>query len=263
MLRASQILLCIFLFGNNAWAQLSETLRSDRPGATDAATAVGQGMAQVQSGVSYFSLEHVTLDVRSEGPNLGLTLRYGIIEKLEFRTSMAWRWETITTQGLEENRGGMALWNFGFRYNILDGHEEGLSLGIQGDLRVQRIGPPEFQIDRPTPRIFALYNFPVLDFLLVSGNLGLVWNDPDRDPVGAFTLNLSKGVGPNTTVFIEAFGNLYIEAEGFNLNAGVGHLLNNDLQLDFVLTYFGASGELQGFGVDAGVSWRFGVNRKS
>ncbi len=260
---ACQIILYLLLTAFNAKAQMAEVLRSDRPGATDAATAVGQGMAQIQTGVSYFGLEHTSLDFRSTGPNIGLTARYGIIEKLEFRTSMAWRWENISSQGEELNRGGMALWNFGFRYNILDAHEEGFSLGIQGDLRIQRIGPPEFQIDRPVPRFFALYNFPLFDILLLSGNLGLVWNDPDSDPVGAFTLNLSSSVSPKTSVFVEAFGNLYIEAEGFNVNAGLGYLLNNDLQLDLVATYFGATGELQGVGLDAGVSWRFGVNRKS
>ena len=244
-------------------AQYAEILRSDRPGATDAATAVGQGIAQIQSGISYAQLEHINLDVKTTGPNLSLVARYGIIEKLEIRTSMAWRYEKIIFPGFEEERGGISLLNLGLRFNILDGNEEGLSIGIQSDVRVQRIGPPEFQVERPAPRVFALYNFPLLKLFLLSGNLGLVWSDPNKDPVGAFTLNLSTSVSPKTSVFLEAFGNLYIEAEGFNLNTGLGHLLNKDLQLDMVLTYFGATGELQGFGLNGGVSWRFGVNRKS
>ncbi len=262
MLRFGLIMLALIWTYIPSYGQLSEVLRSDRPGNTDAATTVGQGMAQIQSGLSYFDVDHVSLDYRTYGPNVSLVARYGIIERLEFRAAFVVRWQTETSMGVENQFGGLEVMNLGLRFNLLDGKEKKPSLGIQADFRVQEIGPPEYRIDEPAPRIFLLFNTPVSNWFLLSSNLGLVWDELGAEPYGAGTLNLSRGISDKVSVFIEAFGNLYFESQGFGMNVGMAYLINNSLQLDLIGSYLGISGDLQGLGGSAGVSWRFGVNRK-
>jgi Putative MetA-pathway of phenol degradation len=247
----------VFLLGNSQLnAQYMDVIQSSRPGATDVPFTAGKGVFQLETGILLNDLKNRSEKSDRMGINYTLLSKYGLFEKLEFRTGLIWRAERISENGQDNNLGGLAFWNMGIRVNVLNGAGNSPSLGFETDIRFPYIGAPEYQIEEVAPRFLLLFSSPLIGDISFSSNLGIVWSEIGQDPFSAYTINLSSPISQKTSVFVEAFGNIFLKREGFNLDGGIAYLANKNLQLDLSAAILGVAGDSQGWWVDAGVSWR-------
>ncbi len=185
-----------------------------------------------------------------------------MFEKVELRSSASWSSESILSQGESFRLGGISFLNLGTRINFIDRNGESPSLGLDAEIRVQNIGPPEYQVDQPAPRVLVLYNMPLLKHFLLTTNFGLTWDNFNDHPFGSYTLNLSTNLGDEWSVFIESYASLFANTDGSNFNAGAAYLLNKDLQLDLFFNYYGIHGYPRGWGLNGGISWRLDLQKE-
>ena len=262
MMRPYLIGLFYFLVFSMARAQYSETIQSSRPGASDVPFTTGKKVFQIQTGVSYTDTRNSLSKTDRFGINYSFLARYGLFERFELRTGLIWRAERIHLDGQEGNLGGLAFWNLGFRINVINGHGTSPSFGIESDIRFPHVGAPEYQIEKAAPRLFLLFNTPLIGKISFTTNLGLVWEELGKDPFASFTLNLSAPISSKASIFIESFGNIFLKLEGFNFDGGFAYLANDNLQFDLSVAYLGINSESKGWWVDMGVSWRIRLKDK-
>ena len=223
--------------------------------------AVGKKMLQFQSGLIYGDIDGINPSYTLEGFTFGIQGRYGLLESLEIRSSASWSSESIISQGETYKLGGISFLNLGARVNFIDGNGASPSLGLDAEIRMQNIGPPEYQIDQPAPRVLVLYNMPLLKHFLFTTNFGLTWDNFNDHPFGSYTLNLSTNLREEWSVFVESYANLFANTTGSNFNAGAAYLVSKDLQLDLFFNYYGIHGYPRGWGLNAGVSLRLDLQK--
>lgn len=216
----------------------------------------GKGIFQIQTGLLYINTRNAVSQFDNSALNYGILGRYGLFEKFELRSAIAWRSETVSANGQEINFSGLAFLNAGIRFNVINGTGTTPSLGFEADVRFPDIGAPEFQIQELAPRLFLLFSTPLIGDISFTSNIGIVWPELGKDPFAAYTINFSTPISKKTSVFFEAFGNVFVEREGFNLDGGIGYIVNKNLQLDISSAVLEITGENFGWWLDAGVSWR-------
>ena len=241
------LLLCV----SEVLAQFTETIASSRPGATYTAFTTGKSVFQIQTGFIYDSNKDTSIDYSRNGFSYALIGRYGIAESFEIRSTAILRTDNVTLSGLESSYGGIALLDFGFRWNIINGVESGTSFGLQSEFRMD-VGPDEYKPQRQfANRTMALFTTPITDWLAFSTNLGVSWYDGGAN--GLYTLNLGFPITSKLGGFIEMFGSFDGDSFTKSFDTGIGYLVNNDLLIDFSL---GFNQRIQSNFFDLGLSWR-------
>jgi len=250
----NRILLIVYLFlSQGVNAQFTESITTSRPGASYTSYTTGKNILQFQTGVAYDTDNDKSIDYARNGISYSLQVRYGITETFEIRSSLILRNDKITTSGSDSSFGGLALFDIGFLWNVIDGRETGTSLGFQTEFRINRVGDANYQIEELAPRTIAIFITPINNWLTFSTNLGISWYDIAGKPNGLYTLNLGFPLFSKINGFIEMFGTFTSESFGKNFDTGIGFPVNNNLYLDLS---FGFVERVQTNFVDAGLSWR-------
>lgn len=121
-------ILCIFFFGYTtvSLGQYTDVINSNRPGTSMSSFSVGKRVLQVETGLSYKSLEHASFNNSMvEGVAVDFTVRYGLFkEQLELLWDFTYQFDNLTnttvTPILEESRGGFLKNSIGAKYLIFN-----------------------------------------------------------------------------------------------------------------------------------------------
>lgn len=115
-----------FLFlSTSAFAQYTEVINSNRPGASISAFSVGKNVLQFEGGMFVERQEHKKLNTEVKAFGLDFALRYGLFkEQLEISWEGAYQFDTFTSNAtnppLESNRNGFLSHTIGAKYMIYD-----------------------------------------------------------------------------------------------------------------------------------------------
>lgn len=115
-----------FLFlSTTVFAQYTEVINSNRPGASIGAFSVGKNVIQFESGMFVEQQDHKNLNTEVRAFGLDFSLRYGLFkEQLEISWDGSYQFDTFTTfatnPALEFNRNGFLSHTIGAKYMIYD-----------------------------------------------------------------------------------------------------------------------------------------------
>ncbi|CAD5253764.1 MULTISPECIES: transporter [unclassified Imperialibacter] len=235
-----------------AAAQYNPTIRSARPGQSVGPFTTGKNVFQVQTGGTYNAYSVGNTDVTGTNYTYLASLRYGILERLEIRSAFALRHDKTSVSDL--TAGGLGMWNAGIRYNLLDGHGEKPSLGIQADARFTAVDE-DYKAANLAPRIMLIHGQRLTDKLGLTTNWAVAWTGNNTDPAFNYTVNLSFPLAEKVGSFIENYGTVFNGDFDNRWNTGLSYLVNNDFLLDMSVGY-GKNDGVSDWFVDAGVSWR-------
>ncbi|MDZ7647046.1 MAG: transporter [Cytophagales bacterium] len=252
MIRLYILLVFLFIGISDLYGQFSETIRTDRPGQSIGAFAVGKGFFQIQSGVDYFNYNDPTIS--RNGVLSNTVFRYGLSEPFEVSAMIEYREENTSNSIDSQNENGFSAVDLGMRYNIYTGSGLFPSIGFQIRLRLPHTGG-DFDIDQLAPNFLLVTSQQLSNRFSFTTNWGASWNGYSAVPQGNYTANLAYAITPKLGVFIENYGSLVQSDFDTFLDGGIGYLLNNNLQLD-VYSGFGKNDDTKDFFVSAGISWR-------
>ncbi len=126
MKRTSFLTILGFLFFSTAtFAQYTDVINSNRPGASISAYSVGKNVLQFEGGMSVDRQEHKKLNTEVDAFGLDFALRYGLFkEQLEISWEGAYQFDTFTSNttspAFEFNRNGFLTHTIGAKYMIYD-----------------------------------------------------------------------------------------------------------------------------------------------
>ncbi|WP_445717854.1 transporter [Flavobacterium sp.] len=116
--------LFILIFGISSqisFAQFTDEINSNRPGRSMMAFSVGKKIIQTETGVTYISEDHNTLDYQAKGFMGELAIRYGVFkEELEVIGEIQYQNDKLTSGSYEEKRNGFKQLTIGAKYLIYD-----------------------------------------------------------------------------------------------------------------------------------------------
>lgn len=104
-----------------AQAQYTDQINTNRPGESMSAFAVGETVAQVETGIYGIMEEHNILNYEAKGVGLDLTLRYGaFLEELEFIADMQYQFDQFEDALYTDNRNNFRQFTIGAKYLVYD-----------------------------------------------------------------------------------------------------------------------------------------------
>jgi hypothetical protein len=123
--RSFLITICFLLISPFAFAQYTDIINSNRPGASNSAYSVGKNVLQFEGGMFVDRQEHKKLNTEVNAFGLEFALRYGLFkEQLEIRWEGAYQFDTFTSNttipAFEFNRNGFLTHTIGANYLIYD-----------------------------------------------------------------------------------------------------------------------------------------------
>lgn len=232
----------------DSFSQISEPLKSDRPGVSFSPSTVSNNILQIQGGVGYFNTETTLINTSTFYQNL--MLRFGLKERIELNVNVnnvSVKNDDLVT-GIEDTNSGLDQFDFGFRIHLVD-RPAGFTASWQAQARVYAINGEDFRGDDDLGYItsFSL-GYPV-------GNGGFVSNVGTSDTTPfLYTLNYSHSFGDNFSGFVEFFGNYDDEFTNY-LDAGFAYLITKDLQID-ISGGIDIDDSRDDFFIDGGISYR-------
>lgn len=119
------LFLVIFISFNFSYAQYTDVINSNRPGASESAYAVGVNVAQVEFGAFSINEDHALLNTEVSGFGLDFSLRYGLFfEQLELSVDGTYQNDTQTFNSgaipFENDRANFSNFVIGAHYLIFD-----------------------------------------------------------------------------------------------------------------------------------------------
>ena len=234
-------------------AQTSETIVSSRPGQAVVPNTTGKNFLQWQTGFNFGGISSDNFaDLKRRSFDYSGVIRYGFIEKMEFRTSYAYSSRARILDGDKTSAGDISLLSFGTRYNLVN-NDFG-ALGVQVDVALPNIGT-EFASDKLSPNVMLIYSNPLGDLFTLTTNWGISWPGfDDTEPYGIYVINLAFPLSRKVGSFIENYGTIFNGVYNY-WDTGLSFLVNNDLQLDAGIGFAKNEG-VESWFVDAGLSWR-------
>ncbi|MBC8757409.1 transporter [Kordia sp. YSTF-M3] len=115
-----------FLFlSTSAFAQYTEVINSNRPGASIGAFSVGKNVIQFEGGMFVEQQDHKKLNTEVQAFGLDFALRYGLFkEQLEISWEGSYQFDTFTSNATnpaqEFNRNGFLSHTIGAKYMVYD-----------------------------------------------------------------------------------------------------------------------------------------------
>jgi hypothetical protein len=252
------IFIILMLMGGQTFGQYSETIRTARPGQAFGPYTTGKKIFQLQTGLNFNQSTNGESNLDISGFNYLLSLRYGITEIFEVRSTFRINSDKIVTNNLDSVASGLSALFIGIRFNILNNADtKKPSLGFQANVNLNTLSS-DFNPNHPEPVMLLLHSQNLTDWLSLTTNWGILWSGDDADPTGLYTINLSFPVSKKVGGFVENYGFLSDRHIDIYFDTGIGYLVNNDLLLDISAGY-GKNKGLSGYFIDFGVSWRTGL----
>ena len=223
------------------WEERIETERHDF---TQSTKTVGRGVAQIESGYSYFYKDN---DEEIEGSHTApeMLLRLGLTEDVEFRLRYSYGWTFIKEE--EDLQGSQDLiWSFKFGMTEQSGliPESALELRFTAPT-----GGTEFSTGRVDHGVDYIYGWEINECTEFYGStgygtgglgdFGLLPEDPSEDWFAVFSQSIALGTELNErmTMYNEFFGLFSNELEDeFTIlvyNIGIDYYVSNDFVVDF------------------------------
>ena len=267
------------------FSQYTDVINSNRPGLSVSAYAVGKNVIQVETGLRFEQSDHSLLNTQSNLWGADLSLRYGLLfEALEINYEGTFQNKntTFANSGLEDS-----FWNFsrnrlGLKYLIYDRYKDPErnkpnirswrannvfqlknlipSVSVYGGATFN-LGENPFYIGDPTVSyraMIATQSRLTPRFVLIS-NISYDRISTDFPELG-YLVSISYAFrNPKWSTFVENQGIKSDRYADVLLRAGVAHLLNEDLQLDFNMGASFKNTPSRIF-VSAGMSYRFDMH---
>jgi len=246
----------VLVFSSVVSAQ--EPLVTDRPDFTESSSAVGSGVLQLESGVTFSNFQNGT-DVTTIPEILA---RWGVAGKFELRFVLpTYAWEG----GGGGDASGFLSSGAGFKYELAQGNGSGFLGGMEAALIASTTiptGTSDFASSKWQPSAVFCASWELGPNVGIGTNLGIGRPADDDDRYTTLWASVAVGVGLNeaTSLFVELFGFNREEDRGpstASFQTGLVYLFSPDLQADVRVAR-----RLTDRGVDflvgAGISWRLG-----
>jgi hypothetical protein len=246
------------IIGFGAVGFAEEPLVTDRPDFTESSSAVGKGVFQLESGITFAEFRSGTR-VTTVGEILA---RWGVAEKLEFRFLLP----TYTREsGSGASSSGLLSSSVGLKYELSEGDGNGFIGGMEAALIAATTVPTgtgDFESSSWEPVAVLSTSWELGPNAGIGSNIGLARpaGDGQRYTTSWASVALGVGVTEAVSVFFELYGFNREEQRGPNtatFQTGAVFLFNPDLQFDAR-----AARRLTDRGVDflvgGGLSWRIG-----
>tara|TARA_R110000823_G_scaffold311448_1_gene437093 strand:+ start:108466 stop:109443 length:978 start_codon:yes stop_codon:yes gene_type:complete len=283
------LFLLSFMTFSNISAQYTEMINTNRPGGSQGAFSVGTNVLQVETGFSYGKEKHELLKTETNGFNIDYSVRYGFWkERLEVSLMGEFQSNSVT-----DNRSAVAreysLSNFksntlGAKYLIYDPYRKRELKGP--NLYSWKANNKTQWADLiPAVSIYAGANFDFADnpftpeaegkrspkFVLSTQNnfiggwvfvTNIIVDRVTTDfPTYGYILTLTHATNRYFSVFLENQG---LKSDFYSdqlVRGGAAALINQNLQVDFSLTYSFKDTPSKFYG-RAGLAYRFDMHNK-
>jgi hypothetical protein len=217
---------------------LNAPLVTDRPDFTEASVTVGRGVAQLETGYTYFYNSDAGESVRAQSFGEPL-LRYGIFtDWLEFRVALFPLEEQTTSMGASNSTAGLADLYTGLKIALTP--QAGLlpEMALVPQINIPT-GSTAFTSDHAEPGVNWLYGWDINDVFSTGGS---TQGNRRIDDTGEAYLEMAQSwtVGASITEELGAYAEWFAlipsgadtaRTEHF-LNGGFTYLINDDMQVD-------------------------------
>lgn len=272
----------------NSFAQYTEVINSNRPGASRSAFSVGTKVLQFELGPYYISEEHTPLKYDVSGFGIDFSARYGLLwEELEINIEGTYQNDTKTDNRsaipVENDRANFKNMTIGAKYLVYDPYKNAeeakpnlyswkanrkfkwkslipavaVYLGANFDADDNPYTAPDVEGFSPKVMISTQNNFAggwVFVMNLIKDRIGSDYSDFQ------YILTLTHSFTPKFVIFGEAQG---ISSDFYADNLfrfGAGYLLSKDFQLDSAIT-FNTKDTPSVLSVNFGASYRFDMHK--
>lgn len=237
-----------------AFGQYTETITSSRPGQAFTPLSVGKNVLQVQSGFTFNRVRLDNFDDELNGINYSALFRYGLSERIEFRTTLGL--SRISIEPQDVSTSGFSTFALGTKINLINGQVNKPKLAFQADFSLPAV-KDDFESEKVATTLILAYSQGLTNAISVNANFGLNWDgNAPHDALGLYTLNFGFSLTEKLSTFIEAYGVLVEEDENeIHFDGGFGYLLNSNLMVDLSGGY-GKNQGVKQFFADFGLSWR-------
>jgi hypothetical protein len=267
------------------FAQHTDQINSNRPGATMSAFAVGKSVIQVETGIYGIHENHVLLGYDAKGFGADLTLRYGaFMERLEVVANLQYQNAAYNTNFSSVPKAGLKQTVLGAKYLIYDpfkNYEK--KINVYSWKANQKFNWRQLL---PAVSIYAGANFTMKNnpysfspdpsispkiMLITQNHLGdgswvfvtnIIADYVTTDfPSYGYAITLTKGINERWSGFVENQGyssDFYSDAI---VRGGAAFLLNKDMQIDASISRNFKNTPTVLYG-GVGFSWRYDANYK-
>ncbi len=239
---------------NDLLAQYTESITSSRPGQAFTPLSVGLNALQVQTGLNLSGFSIDNTPVEGDVINYSALFRYGIKERVEFRTGFGIS-RVDTESGFSEVMfSGFSSFTVGTKINIINGSGQNPNVGIQADFALPVVDE-DFRNDKVATTLILAHTQGLTEAIGLSTNLGAAWDGNDGETAGLYVVNIGFALPGDFGAFIETYG--FFDNDDFDIlfDGGFSYLVNPNLLLDISGGY-GSNDTIDQFFVDFGFSWR-------
>lgn len=285
----SYFILCLALaFSTTAFAQYTEVINSNRPGASRSAFSVGTNVLQFEVGPYYVKEEHTPLQYDVDGFGVDFSARYGLLwEQLEINIEGTYQNDKLTdfrsSIAQENKRSNFKNVTLGAKYLVYDPYKNSgeekpnlysyhanrkfkwkslipavsVYLGANFDSKNNPYTAPDVEGFSPKVMIASQNNFNggwVFVLNLIKDRIGSDYSDFQ------YILTLTKSIGQQWAIFGEAQG---IKSDFYADNLfrfGGAYLWTKNLQVDTAIT-FNTKDTPSVFNFNFGASYRFDFHK--
>ena len=256
------LIIATLFISTQIFAQYGETIRTGRPGQAIGGFTTGANVFQFQTGIT---LDKTNFDAPINGSQSSFqsssVFRYGITETFEVSGVLGYKSlkDKFDDQSiLDAKFTGIDNTQLGVRFNVLSGKTP---LCVQYRVKLNALSD-DYKNKSLGGRLLIAGATKLGNPLKLTVNLGMDWSGNVVQPSGLYVFNFSFDITPKIGGFVEYYGNVPFIEDGLrswsnNIDAGIGYLVNKDLQLDI-----SAGTNLDSYDVgsnifiDFGLSWR-------
>ena len=240
---------CLLMLSlQDSFGQFSETVNSDRPGQANGAFGVGKNVLQIQTGPEWNRVKYDETSGKFKGFIWPVTIRFGIVERIELRLNTAYSRYDFDISGIEYTM-------IGARANILES-ENGPAVGVLLDWGVKALASEDLKNDNGFGTFMVIAQQSISEKSGITINFGTSWDGLGDHHHWPYVLNYSHSLTDKLGIIAEHYGAFGTDNPVYKFDAGFGYLLNPDLLFDLTLGW-GTGESITTSFINFGVSWRF------
>ncbi|MBJ7879762.1 transporter [Gelidibacter salicanalis] len=212
----------------------SEPLITDRPDATESATAIPKGMLQIETGASYESFEENRIKKEAFTYNTTL-LRYGVINNLELRVGWNFEEESVHSNGnqLKDVSSGFSPLLLGFKTTVAQENGWFPEIGFLGHLYLPFMASTDYKPETTGADFVFAFSHTLSEKSSLGYNIGAEWENDSPEIAYIYAISYGLEITNQFGVFAELYGDIpEHNAANHFWDAGVTYLISNNLQLD-------------------------------
>lgn len=212
---------------------ISETIITDRPTQSFAPYVIGKGVFQIESGLSYQSVESVKGFKLEQWALPNVLWRLGINQWLEVRVvTQPELQKQFVSDTLNNKTLGFADLQLGFKVNILNTENGKTQIGFLSHL-IAPSGTGGISSENYGIINRLLFSNVLFEKLNLGYNLGYDYFGIGNGDI-IYTVVFGSGISDKLSVYAEVYGGIYnIENFEGNLDFGFTYLMNRNIQLDY------------------------------